>query len=262
MLFRSLRLVSTPEPFARLVNQGLILGEDNEKMSKSRGNVVNPDDVIDDHGADAFRLYEIFMGPLEAVKPWSTRSIEGVDRFLNRLWRILVTERGLNPQLQEAPVEGDLKRLLHATIKKVTEDIEALHLNTAISALMVLLNALEDARPLPRAAVETLILLLSPFAPHLCEELWERLGHTKSLAHEPWPRFDPAAIAEAEVLWVVQVNGKVRARISLPAEASDARLQEAVLADERVKKFLNGHPIKQFIVVPKRLVNIVIERCG
>ncbi len=253
-----LKLVSTPEPFQRLVNQGLILGEDNEKMSKSRGNVVNPDEVINAHGADAFRLYEMFMGPLEAVKPWSTRSIEGVERFLNRLWRLTVTERGLNPQLQEAPVAGDLERLLHATIKKVTADIEALRLNTAISALMILLNALEEARPLPRAAVDAFIRLLSPFAPHLAEELWERLGHKQSLAREPWPQFDPAAIAEAEVLWVVQVNGKVRARITLPTEASEERLREVVLGDERVKKFLNGQPIKQFIVVPKRLVNIVV----
>jgi leucyl-tRNA synthetase len=253
-----LQLVSTPEPFRKLVNQGLILGEDGEKMSKSRGNVVNPDEVIDAHGADAFRLYEMFMGPLEAVKPWSTRSIEGVDRFLNRLWRLLITEQGLNPRLQEVPVEDELRRLLHATVKKVTDDTEALRFNTAISAMMVLLNKLEDVQPLPRQAVETLVLLLSPYAPHLCEELWERLGHRESLAGEPWPSFDPAALVTEELVLVVQVNGKVRDRITVPADASDEQLRGIILGNARVKKFLNGQPIKQFIVVPKRLINIVV----
>ncbi|MBI3330735.1 MAG: leucine--tRNA ligase, partial [Candidatus Omnitrophica bacterium] len=251
-------LVSTPEPFQKLVNQGLILGEDSEKMSKSRGNVVNPDDVIAEHGADAFRLYEMFLGPLEAVKPWSTRSIEGVDRFLNRLWRLVVAEGGLNPQLQDVPATGERARLVHATIKTVTEDIEGLRLNTAISAMMVLLNALTDATPVPRDAVETLILLLAPFAPHLCEELWERLGHRDSLSHAPWPRFDPAALQQAEILLVVQVNGKVRARVTVPAEASEEQVKAAALGHAQVKKFVDGHPIKQVIVVPKRLVNIVV----
>ena len=253
-----LKLVSTPEPFQQLINQGLILGEDGEKMSKSRGNVVNPDEVIDAHGADAFRLYEMFMGPLEAVKPWSTRSIEGVDRFLNRLWRLIVTDTGLNPQLQDVLVDGELKRLLHGTIKTVTADLEGLRLNTAISAMMILLNALTDAKPLPRAAAETLVLLLSPFAPHLCEELWARLGHRESLTYVPWPSFDASALAQTETLLVVQVNGKVRARITVPTEASETEVRAVILADERIKKFVNGQPIKQFIVVPKRLVNIVV----
>ncbi len=251
-------LVSTPEPFQKLVNQGLILGEDSEKMSKSRGNVVNPDDVIAEHGADAFRLYEMFLGPLEAVKPWNTRSIEGVGRFLNRLWRLVVAEGGANPQLRDVPAGGELARLVHATIKTVTEDIEGLRLNTAISAMMVLLNALTDAAPVPRAAVETLILLLAPFAPHLCEELWERLGHGEGLARAPWPRFDPAALERAEVLLVVQVNGKVRARVTVPAEASEEQVKAAALGHAQVKRFVDGHPIKQVIVVPKRLVNIVV----
>jgi len=251
-------LVSTPEPFQELVNQGLILGEDSEKMSKSRGNVVNPDDVIAEHGADAFRLYEMFLGPLEAVKPWNTRSIEGVDRFLNRLWRLVVAEGGLNPQLQDVPATGELARVVHATIKTVTEDIEELRLNTAISAMMVLLNALTDATPVPRDAVETLILLLAPFAPHLCEELWERLGHREGLAHAPWPRFDPAALQQAEILLVVQVNGKVRARVTVPAQATDEQVKATALGHAQVKKFVDGHPIKQVIVVPKRLVNIVV----
>jgi len=269
-----LKLVSTPEPFQRLVNQGLILGEDNEKMSKSRGNVVNPDDVIAAHGADAFRLYEMFMGPLEAVKPWSTRSIEGVARFLDRVWRLGESAQGsgLGAQGQAAvPVGEALYRKLHDTIRRVTEDIEALRFNTALAAMMELLNAMSNEftaprptaqSPQPRASrrdvFEILVLLLAPFAPHIAEELWQRLGHVKSLAHEPWPTYDPKVLQRSEVLMVVQVNGKVRARITVAAEATEAQLRETVLADSQVKKHLNGQPVKQFIVVPKRLVNIVV----
>ena len=276
------KLVSTPEPFQKLVNQGLILGEDGEKMSKSRGNVVNPDEVIAQHGADAFRLYEMFMGPLEAVKPWSTRSIEGTDRFLNRLWRLGEQVRGSRFEVQgkEEPKGSSLlERKRHETIKRVTEDIEGLRLNTAIAAMMELLNAIYDALDSqseskdqvtaqppafslqPRAiqeAFETLVLLVSPFAPHIAEELWQRLGHAKSLAHEPWPSHDPAALAEDEVLLVVQVNGKVRARVTVSAELSQEQLKQAILADERIKRYVDGQTIKQFIIVPKRLVNIVV----
>ncbi len=253
-----LKLVSTPEPFARLINQGLILGEDHEKMSKSRGNVVNPDEVIQAHGADAFRMYEMFMGPLEAVKPWSTRGIEGIDRFLNRLWRLIVAGTGLNPTLQPAAPMRELNRALHQAVKTVTEDLEGLRFNTAISALMVLLNQLEDADPLPRVAVETMLKLLAPLAPHLAEELWSRLGHAQSLTRESWPRYDAAALAQAEIVWVIQVNGKVRARIRLAAQTNESQLREAALADSQVKKFVDSQPIKQFIVVPNRLVNIVV----
>ena len=227
-------------------------------MSKSLGNVVNPDDVIRGHGADAFRIYEMFLGPLEAVKPWSTRSIEGIDRFLNRLWRLIVTDTGLNPQLKDAPGEGTLARTLHATIKKVTDDTQQLRFNTAISSMMVLLSALEDAKPLPKSTVETFVLLLAPYAPHVCEELWQRLGHRESLAHAPWPAFDAATLHEAEVTLVVQVNGKVRARIVVSAEIGEEQLKATVLSNEQVKKFVNGQPIKQMIVVPKRLINIVV----
>jgi leucyl-tRNA synthetase len=251
--------VSTPEPFQRLVNQGLILGEDGEKMSKSRGNVVNPDDVIARHGADAFRLYEMFMGPLEAVKPWNTRSIEGVDRFLNRVWRLIVSEAdGRNPAIAAAAPAGELRTLLHRTIKGVTDDLEGLRFNTAISKLMVLTGALAEAKPLPQEAVETLLLLLAPLAPHLAEELWERLGHRECIAQARWPQADPKALEVSEVLLVVQVNGKVRGRVTVPADATEAAVREAALADAQVKKFVDGQPIKQVIVVPKRLVNIVI----
>ncbi|MBI3087851.1 MAG: leucine--tRNA ligase [Candidatus Omnitrophica bacterium] len=258
-VLHDLKLVSTPEPFQRLINQGLILGEDGEKMSKSRGNVVNPDDVIAAHGADAFRLYEMFLGPLEAVKPWSTRSIEGVDRFLQRLWRLVITaEGGVNPAVKDVGVSGELNVLMHQTIRDVTGDVEGLRFNTAISKLMVLLNRLADESAIPKPAIETFVLLLSPFAPHLAEELWNRLGHKDSLTYEPWPSHDAAVLQQANVLMVVQVNGKVRARLTLPAGVSEEQLKAAVLADEAVKRHLNGQPIKQFIVVPKRLVNIVV----
>ncbi|HEX9780002.1 MAG TPA: leucine--tRNA ligase [bacterium] len=250
-------LVSTPEPFRRLVNQGLILGEDGEKMSKSRGNVVNPDDVIAGYGADAFRLYEMFMGPLEAVKPWSTRNIEGVSRFLNRVWRLLAPG-GAPVALADAPASGEMMRLQHETIKRVTDDLEGLRFNTALSALMTYVNALSDVRPLPRGAAETLLLLLAPFAPHLAEELWERLGHSGGLSSAPWPALDASALERSEFLLIVQVNGKVRARVTVPAAATDEELRRSVLADARVKKFLDGQPIRQFVIVPKRLVNIVV----
>jgi len=268
------KLVSTPEPFTKLVNQGLILGEDGEKMSKSRGNVVNPDDVIAAHGADAFRLYEMFMGPLEAVKPWSTRSIEGTDRFLNRVWRLgeLLAE-GRGPKAEGRLT--DLVRKRHEAVKRVTEDIETLRLNTAISAMMEFVNAFYDAldqestrptrppasglRPeVIREVFETLLLLLSPFAPHLAEELWERLGHRQSLAEAPWPAFDPAALHQAQLELVVQVNGKVRARITVPADASEDQIKITAVEHEQVKKFVDGQRVKQMILVPKRLVNIVV----
>ncbi len=253
-----LKLVSTPEPFKKLINQGLILGEDNEKMSKSRGNVVNPDDIIQQYGADAFRLYEMFMGPLEAVKPWSTKNIEGVDRFLNRVWRLIVVGDGLNPAIQTVEPQGDLNRVMHASIKSVTDDMETLRFNTAISSLMVFSNALADAKLLPRQALETLVLLLSPLAPHMSEELWQRLGHADSLTHVPWPKHDPKVLELKEIALVVQVNGKVRSRVTVAAGASEDVVKSSVLADAQVQKFLEGKPIRQMIVVPNRLVNVVI----
>jgi len=251
--------VSTPEPFQRLVNQGLILGEDGEKMSKSRGNVVNPDNVIRAHGADAFRLYEMFLGPLEKVKPWSTRGIEGIDRFLQRVWRLVVTDAGaLNPHLQAVEPPPALTRLLHQTIKEVSDDIETLRLNTAISQLMILLNQLTHQSSVPRTAVETFVLLLSPFAPHLAEELWERLGHRESLAYVTWPTHDPQRLVREDITWVIQVNGRVRTRLTTAPTIREEDLQATVLNDATVKRWLAHKPIKQFIVVPKKLVNIVI----
>lgn len=274
-VLHDLKLVSTAEPFQKLINQGLILGEDGEKMSKSRGNVVNPDEVIDQHGADAFRLYEMFMGPLEAVKPWSTRGIEGVDRFLQRLWRLGETvHRPPSPvhRQEQTNTVTLLEQKRHETIKRVTEDLEGLQFNTAIAAMMAFLNIIEDAQSVGsglgaqgsgqsasiRKAFETLVLLVSPFAPHIAEELWQRLGHNESLAYEFWPTYDPKALEQDSVLWVVQVNGKVRAKLTLPSDLGEEQLRQTVLSDVNVKRYVDNQPVKQLIIVPKRLVNIVV----
>ncbi len=251
--------VSTSEPFQKLINQGLILGEDGEKMSKSRGNVVNPDEVIQTHGSDAFRLYEMFMGPLEAVKPWSTRNIEGVTRFLNRLWRLVIGEDGkLSAAIESIEPSAALKTQLNRAIKEVTDDLEHLRMNTAIAQLMVLVNRLSEEPVVCRGVLEDLILMLSPLAPHICEELWQRLGHSQSLIREVWPRFDPAALVEDSVVLVVQVNGKLRSRISLSVEATEEQIKQAVLGDAQVQKHLDKRSIRQIIIVPRRLVNVVV----
>jgi leucyl-tRNA synthetase len=255
-----LGFVSTVEPFQKLVNQGLILGEDGEKMSKSRGNVVNPDDVLREYGADAFRLFEMFLGPLEAVKPWNTKGLEGPYRFLQRCWRLVMEEgrRGEEDRLAEFGDQTsggrEFDRKLHQTIKKVGEDIEKLRLNTAISSLMELQTALAAcAAPRPRRAVEVFLILLSPFAPHLCEELWSRMGHRASIAGEPWPAYDEALLVEDAVEYAVQVNGKVRTRITTPVSASDEDIKSAALGSVD----LGGKPAKKVIVVRGKLVSIV-----
>ncbi len=228
------------------------------KMSKSRGNVVNPDEVIREHGADALRLYEMFLGPLEATKPWNTNGIQGVSRFLERTWN-------LGQKLMTAPeapsdMSPELRRLMHKTIRKVGEDIEALRLNTAISAMMIYLNELAKADPLPREAVEILVRLLHPFAPHLAEELWESLGHAPSLQAVPWPAYDPALCVEEAVVVVVQVNGKVRGRLSLPADATPEQRREAALACPEAQNFLSGKEIVKVVVPPNgTLVSIVVK---
>ena len=224
------------------------------KMSKSRGNVVNPDDVIREHGADALRLYEMFLGPLEATKPWSTTGIQGVSRFLERCWNL-----GQKP-VSEAKPENDLLRLLHKTIRKVGEDIEALRLNTAISAMMIYLNELAKADPLPREGVETLVRLLHPFAPHLAEEVWETLGHAPSLQAVPWPTYDPALCVDEAVTVVVQVNGKVRGRLSMAADSTPDQRREAALACPEAQSFLAGKEIVKVVVPPNgTLVSIVVK---
>jgi leucyl-tRNA synthetase len=315
--------VHTPEPFMKLVNQGMILGEmeftgfkkagqwisvtevdadeartkargeecervklaedqvekqgdgfvlktDSTiridarayKMSKSRGNVINPDQVVREYGADSMRLYEMFMGPLEATKPWSMRGVEGVYRFLGRVWRLLIDDRAetmkLSAAVQDVPPDRDTLRKLHQTIKKVTDDLDGMRFNTAIAAMMELANHLTRMEVRPRAVFDPFVLILSPFAPHLAEELWAALGHPQTLAYEPWPTYDEELLrAEGMIDIPVQINGKLRSKISVPADADEETMRAKALADERVRELLAGKQVRKVIVVPKKLVNIV-----
>lgn len=249
-----LNLVSTKEPFQKLVNQGLILGEDGEKMSKSRGNVVNPDDIIDQYGADSLRMYEMFMGPLEKTKPWSTSNIDGIYRFLNRVWRSFVSE----PKITDRkPTEQELKKF-HSSLKKISDDIEALRFNTAISELMILHNFLTDQSDISREMAESFILLLSPFAPHITDEIWSLFGKKDCTLLSEWPRLDEKYLVVDEVAYAVQVNGKLRANIMASPEISKEELQELALKDSKVAKFVSGEIIK-VVFVPKRLMNFVVK---
>jgi leucyl-tRNA synthetase len=313
--------VHTPEPFQRLVNQGMILGEieyigfrkgnlwvsasavkeaeDEEenspyervkleedqiekrgdafvlkedpsirvqarayKMSKSRGNVINPDKVVEEYGADSLRLYEMFMGPLEATKPWSMHGVKGVYRFLDRVWRLFIDDRAEEVKLSTAvrAVEPDRETLrkLHQTIQRVTDDLEGMRFNTAIAAMMELTNHLTALAERPRSVLQTLVLLLSPFAPHLAEELWRALGHKETLAYEPWPKFDPALTREDTIEVPIQVNGKLRSKVTVPADVDEASLKSAALADERIRSLLGGKEPRKVIVVRGKLINIVL----
>jgi leucyl-tRNA synthetase len=256
-------IVSMPEPFQKLVNQGMILGENNEKMSKSRGNVLNPDAIVAEYGADSLRLYEMFMGPLEASKPWSMQGVNGVYGFLNRAWRLIIDDRAETMELSAAivdrPPNDEENRVLHQTIGAVTDDIAKLSFNTAISRMMEFTNHFTTASERPRAAMEKFVLLLAPFAPHMAEELWQALGHKDSLAYEPWPEFDASLAREDSIEVPVQVNGKVRAKINIAADANSAQLEGAAKADERVAEHLAGKQIVKVVVVPGRLVNIVVK---
>ncbi len=258
-----LGFVSTREPFKRLVNQGMILGEDNQKMSKSRGNVINPDDIVGEYGADTLRLYEMFMGPLDQVKPWNTRSVSGVYKFLHRVWRLIIDDQGKVRSsivaTKEAPSDSPLLRELHQAIKKVGEDIEGLKFNTAIATLMKFCNEASNTAEIPKKVIETFVLLLSPFAPHLAEELWERLGHKKTLAYETWPTFDPE-LAQAELLTIaVQINGKLKTTLEAHPEVEKEQLLELAKSNPRVQEALKGKTIRREVVVPKKLVNFVIS---
>ena len=291
MVLFDLGLVPTPEPFQRLVNQGMILGlayktargvlipmdqitwrdgkpygaeeggeeelltEFPAKMSKSLKNVVNPDDVVRDYGADSLRLYEMFMGPLQAVKPWSTKGVEGVFRFLKRVNK-MVTEQ----PIADRALTKDEAKTLNATIKKVDEDLASMNFNTAISAMMVFVNAFAgDGKDLPREAAEKFVLCLAPFAPHLGEELWQFLGHADTLAYEPFPAFDPAALVESEIEVPVQVLGKLRGRVKVPVDAKPPEMEAAARANPDVAKFLEGKQVVKVICVPKKMVNFVVR---
>lgn len=259
--------VSKAEPFQRLVNQGIIVGEDNQKMSKSRGNIVNPDDVIDQHGADAFRCYEMFMGPLEQMKPWSTRGVEGVARFLARVWRLLMTENQagewvLSNRVKEIEATKQQQKLLHATIKKVTEDIESFSFNTAISQMMIFVNAFTNVEALPVSAMRTFLVLLNPFAPHISSELWETLAEfgesSGDVTQQAWPTYDERWLVEDEVEIVIQINGKVRDRVKMPIMATEEELKGVALSNAKVQDRIAGKTVRNVIVVPKKLVNIVV----
>jgi leucyl-tRNA synthetase len=256
--------VSTPEPFHKLVNQGIILGEDNRKMSKSWGNVINPDDVIADYGADAFRLFEMFMGPLEQMKPWSTKGVEGVYGFLGRVWRLMMEENQEGQWLfapakvADAAPSADLLRSLHAAIAKVSDDIEKLKFNTAISALMVLVNDLTRETARPRAVLEPLLLLLSPFAPHMAEELWSQLGHTRTLAQEAWPIADPRYLVKDVIELPMQVNGKLRGVFNIPPGAAQDVVEAAAKALPAYAEWTAGKTIRKVIFVPNKLINFVV----
>ncbi|MCB9799730.1 MAG: leucine--tRNA ligase [Candidatus Omnitrophica bacterium] len=252
-----LGVVSTPEPFQRLINQGMILGEDNQKMSKSRGNVVNPDEIIERYGADSIRLYEMFMGPLEMTKPWSTKAVDGVYRFLARVWKLFIQDGKLASNIMDRePTPAELKSL-HRAIKKVSEDIENIRLNTAISALMIFLNETLKESDHSKPILEAFVLLLAPFAPHMAEELWAHLGHGETLTYEKWPEYDEKYLIEEEIEIAVLIGGKVRHKMLVSKEAGKDELEKLALGIPEVTKWIEGKPIKQVIVVPGRIINIV-----
>ncbi|MFE5319981.1 leucine--tRNA ligase [Paenibacillus sp. NPDC056579] len=256
-----LGVVSTKEPFYKLVNQGMILGENNEKMSKSRGNVINPDFIVNEFGADTLRMYEMFMGPLEATKPWNVNGVEGTYRFLNRIWRLFVGDNGeLQPKISADETLGSdtFKRTWHRSIKKITEDLEALRFNTAISQLMIFVNEAYKTDRLPKAAMEHFVQMLSPIAPHLAEELWEKLGHTESVSYVEWPTYDEAWTVDNEVEIVVQVNGKIVERTMVSKDASEADMQELAMGMSKVQEAMNGKSVRKVIAVKGKLVNIVV----
>ena len=247
---------------------GIILGEDNQKMSKSRGNIVNPDDVIDQHGADAFRCYEMFMGPFEQMKPWSTRGVEGVARFLARVWRLLMSENQagkweLSGKIKNADPNKAQQKVLHATIKKVTEDIESFSFNTAISQMMIFVNAFTNVEMIPVVAIRTFLILLNPFAPHIASELWEKLNAKFSdvrgdITKQPWPGYDEQLLTEDEVEIVIQINGKLRDRMKMPILATHEELKTAALSNPKIQDRIAGKTVRNVIVVPRKLVNIVV----
>ncbi|MGM0148839.1 leucine--tRNA ligase [Enterococcus sp. AZ162] len=250
-------VVPTKEPFEKLFNQGMILGENNEKMSKSRGNVVNPDDVVEAYGADTLRLYEMFMGPLDASIAWSENGLEGSRKFLDRVWRLIVDENNKMRDRITTLNDGKLDKVYHQTVKKVTEDYENLHFNTAISQLMVFVNEAYKVDALPYEYIEGFVQLLAPIAPHIGEELWAILGNEQDLSYAPWPTYDEAALIEDEVEVVFQINGKVRAKASVARDLSKEELEKTAMDDESIKEQLEGKTIRKVIVVPNKLVNIV-----
>ncbi|WP_342472138.1 leucine--tRNA ligase [Metasolibacillus sp. FSL H7-0170] len=252
-------VVHTKEPFKKLFNQGMILGENNEKMSKSKGNVINPDDIVASHGADTLRLYEMFMGPLEASKAWSTNGLDGARRFLDRIWRLFIDDNGAVSSKIVDTNDGKLELAYHQTVKKVTEDFEAIRYNTAISQMMVFINECYKVDSVPKEYAEGFVQMLSPVARHIAEELWQKFGHTETITYSAWPTFDPSKLVEDEVEIVVQVLGKVRAKIKVAKDISKEDLEATALADEKVKEFIVGKDVIKVVVIPGKLVNIVVK---
>ncbi|KYG91432.1 leucine--tRNA ligase [[Bacillus] sp. KCTC 13219] len=252
-------VVHTKEPFQKLFNQGMILGENNEKMSKSKGNVINPDDIVASHGADTLRLYEMFMGPLEASKAWSTNGLDGARRFLDRIWRLFIDDNGAVSSKVVDTNDGKLELAYHQTVKKVTEDFEAMRYNTAISQMMVFINECYKVDSVPKEYAEGFVQMLSPVARHIAEELWKKFGHTETITYSAWPTFDPSKLVEDEVEIVVQVLGKVRAKIKVAKDISKEDLEATALADEKVKEFIVGKDVIKVVVIPGKLVNIVVK---
>jgi leucyl-tRNA synthetase len=258
--------VSTKEPFIKLYHQGMILGEDSNKMSKSRGNVVNPDDVIKSHGADSFRMFEMFMGPLAMSKPWSTKGIEGVHRFLNRVWRMFIDENGnLNPLIQDITPDKDVELIINKTIKEITEDIEDhdMKFNTSVSEMMIFTNEITDRfnknKAVPKNVMESFVKLLSPFAPHLAEELWEKLGHNETITFEPWPDYDLSKIKRNIITVVGQINGKIKTKLEVEVDLENEKIIGIMKNDEKMKNHLEGRQIIKEVVVKNKLVNIVVK---
>ncbi|WP_122645840.1 leucine--tRNA ligase [Enterococcus mediterraneensis] len=252
-----LGVVPTKEPYQKLFNQGMILGENNEKMSKSRGNVVNPDVVVEAYGADTLRLYEMFMGPLDSSIAWSENGLEGSRKFLDRVWRLIADENGKMRDRITTFNDGKLTKVYNQTVKKVTEDYDQLHFNTAISQLMVFVNEAYKVDALPYAYIEGFVQLLAPITPHLAEELWVILGNEEGISYVPWPTYDETALVEDEIEVVFQVNGKVRAKVNVPVDADKAALEELAKNNELIQEHIAGKTIRKVIVVPNKLVNIV-----
>ena len=248
-------VVSSPEPFQKLFHQGMILGPNGVKMSKSRGNVINPDEIVEAYGADTLRLYEMFMGPLDASKPWSEKGVEGSRRWLDRVYRLVVESDKLVDEN-----DGSLDYIYNATVKKVTEDYEALAFNTAISQMMIFVNEAYKAKTLYKGYAEGLVQMLSCIAPHVGEEMWQKLGHDEGISYTKWPTFDPSKLVVAEVEMAVQVNGKLRAKITVAKDEDQEKVKEIALAEDNVKKFTEGKEIKKIIVVPNKIVNIVVPK--
>ena len=247
-------IVPTKEPFQKLRHQGMILGTNGEKMSKSKGNVINPDDMVKEYGADALRLYEMFMGPIDAAKPWDITGIEGTKKFLDRIWRLYVESGKISNNHN-----SNLDKIYNYTVKKVTNDYENMYFNTAISQMMIFINAVYKEETLPIEYAEGFLKLLNPVAPHITEELWNRLNHNKTIAYEKWPEYDESKITENEIEIPVQINGKVKETITIPVDLAEGKVKEIVHENGNIANLTNGKTIVKEIYVKNKIYNIVIK---